>query len=220
MMKSSIKIVLAICVLILMNGPVYSQKMDDKTFSGLAFRNIGPAMTSGRIADIAIHPENENIWYVAVGSGGVWKTTNSGTTWQPATHQQKLDPESYIYTNGSLITGKPTLGAAITYPRDNSTIKMKVISDPIRHTINRAELAAITQALIINNNTTDLNILTDSAYCINSIRNFCHTPYRYKTNVHYQLLQIASNLLKEREQKGLKTKIGKLKSHTQSNLEN
>ncbi|MBT8270616.1 MAG: glycosyl hydrolase, partial [Bacteroidia bacterium] len=62
---------------------VNAQKMDDKTFSGLEFRNIGPAMTSGRIADIAIHPENENVWYVAVGSGGVWKTMNSGTTWKP-----------------------------------------------------------------------------------------------------------------------------------------
>ncbi|WP_298237021.1 glycosyl hydrolase [uncultured Algibacter sp.] len=55
----------------------------EKTLSGLKFRSIGPALTSGRIADIAIHPENENVWYVAVGSGGVWKTTNSGTTWKP-----------------------------------------------------------------------------------------------------------------------------------------
>lgn len=56
---------------------------DSKTFEGLEFRSVGPATTSGRIADIAIHPENENIWYVAVGSGGVWKTENAGTTWKP-----------------------------------------------------------------------------------------------------------------------------------------
>ncbi|WP_109301302.1 glycosyl hydrolase [Aquimarina sp. AU474] len=55
----------------------------DSVFSGLKMRNIGPAFMSGRIADIAIHPKNENIWYVAVGSGGVWKTVNSGTTWNP-----------------------------------------------------------------------------------------------------------------------------------------
>ena len=54
-----------------------------KTFSGLKFRSIGPAFASGRIADIAVHPDNENIWYVAVGSGGVWKTMNSGITWKP-----------------------------------------------------------------------------------------------------------------------------------------
>lgn len=38
---------------------------------------------SGRIADIAIHPENDNIRYVAVASGGVWKTINAGVTWNP-----------------------------------------------------------------------------------------------------------------------------------------
>ena len=49
-----------------------AQKLESKTFKGLEFRNIGPALTSGRIADIAIHPDNENIWYVAVGSGGAF----------------------------------------------------------------------------------------------------------------------------------------------------
>jgi len=37
---------------------------------------------SGRISDIVIHPNNQNIWYVTAGSGGVWKTENSGTTWK------------------------------------------------------------------------------------------------------------------------------------------
>jgi photosystem II stability/assembly factor-like uncharacterized protein len=53
------------------------------TFKGLEFRSIGPALMSGRIADIAVHPADFSTWYVAVGSGGVWKTTNSGTTWEP-----------------------------------------------------------------------------------------------------------------------------------------
>lgn len=51
-------------------------------YNGLKFRSIGPAFMSGRIADIVIHPTNENVWYVAVASGGVWKTENSGTTWK------------------------------------------------------------------------------------------------------------------------------------------
>ncbi|MBL7471264.1 WD40/YVTN/BNR-like repeat-containing protein [Robertkochia sediminum] len=46
-------------------------------------RNIGPAFLSGRISDIVFHPDNENVWYVATGSGGVWKTENAGTTWNP-----------------------------------------------------------------------------------------------------------------------------------------
>lgn len=68
--------------------PVNGQEITEKTFSGLKFRSLGPAFTSGRIADIAIHPANENIWYVAVGSGGVWKTINAGTTWTPVFDKQ------------------------------------------------------------------------------------------------------------------------------------
>ena len=52
-------------------------------FSGLELRSIGPALMAGRIADIAIHPGDDNLWYVAVGSGGVWKTRNAGVTWTP-----------------------------------------------------------------------------------------------------------------------------------------
>ncbi|MFP4061104.1 MAG: WD40/YVTN/BNR-like repeat-containing protein, partial [Bacteroidales bacterium] len=55
----------------------------ESTFSGLKIRNIGPALMSGRISDIVLHPDNPNTWYVAVGSGGVWKTVNAGTTWEP-----------------------------------------------------------------------------------------------------------------------------------------
>lgn len=55
----------------------------DDNFSGLKLRSIGPAFMSGRIADIAIHPQDDNVWYVAVGSGGVWKTKNAGVTWAP-----------------------------------------------------------------------------------------------------------------------------------------
>jgi photosystem II stability/assembly factor-like uncharacterized protein len=45
---------------------------------------------SGRIADIAIHPDNQSIWYVAVGSGGVWKTVNSGVSWTAIFDDQKV----------------------------------------------------------------------------------------------------------------------------------
>jgi photosystem II stability/assembly factor-like uncharacterized protein len=55
----------------------------EKDLAGLEFRSIGPAFMSGRVADIAIHPEDESVWYVGVGSGGVWKTVNAGITWRP-----------------------------------------------------------------------------------------------------------------------------------------
>ena len=51
------------------------------TFSAFNLRGIGPAFMSGRIADIAIVQDDPATWYVAVGSGGVWKTENAGTTW-------------------------------------------------------------------------------------------------------------------------------------------
>lgn len=51
--------------------------------SGLKFRSVGPAITSGRIADMAIHPKQPKIWYIAVASGGVWKTENAGVTFTP-----------------------------------------------------------------------------------------------------------------------------------------
>lgn len=50
---------------------------------GLSWRNVGPAVTSGRISDFAVHPQNRNIYYVATASGGVWKTENAGTTYEP-----------------------------------------------------------------------------------------------------------------------------------------
>ncbi|MCK4745701.1 MAG: hypothetical protein KAT15_01630, partial [Bacteroidales bacterium] len=52
-------------------------------FSGLKWRSIGPAMTSGRVADFAVNPKNHSEWYVAIASGNVWKTTNNGTTFKP-----------------------------------------------------------------------------------------------------------------------------------------
>jgi hypothetical protein len=56
---------------------------DASTISGLSFRNVGPALTSGRIADIAVHPKNHDKWYIAAASAGVWITENHGTTFSP-----------------------------------------------------------------------------------------------------------------------------------------
>jgi photosystem II stability/assembly factor-like uncharacterized protein len=50
---------------------------------GLQFRSVGPAITSGRIADIAVNPNNTSEYYVASAAGGVWKTNNAGITYSP-----------------------------------------------------------------------------------------------------------------------------------------
>ena len=55
---------------------------------GLRLRSIGPALMGGRIADVEVHPFDGNTWYVAAGSGGVWKTTNAGVTWTPIFDEQ------------------------------------------------------------------------------------------------------------------------------------
>lgn len=59
------------------------EKKDEVSLSGLKFRSIGPALTSGRIADFAVNPNNYSEYYVATASGGVWKTVNAGTTYEP-----------------------------------------------------------------------------------------------------------------------------------------
>ncbi|MEL6109527.1 MAG: glycosyl hydrolase [Planctomycetota bacterium] len=59
-------------------------KLDTGLLAGaLKFRSIGPAFMSGRIGDVAIDQVQPNTWYVAVASGGLWKTTNAGTTFKP-----------------------------------------------------------------------------------------------------------------------------------------
>ena len=57
--------------------------MSSGTFSALKFRGIGPAMTGGRVGDFAVDPGNHARYFVAVASGGVWRTTNAGTTYEP-----------------------------------------------------------------------------------------------------------------------------------------
>ncbi|MFO0911197.1 MAG: glycosyl hydrolase [Isosphaeraceae bacterium] len=71
---------------------------------GLNLRGIGPAFMSGRIVDIAVDPVQKSTWYVAAGSGGVWKTTNAGTTWTPIFDRYgvysigcvTIDPENHL----------------------------------------------------------------------------------------------------------------------------
>ncbi|MEL6845576.1 MAG: hypothetical protein AAFP02_20420, partial [Bacteroidota bacterium] len=62
--------------------------LNARLVSGMKFRSIGPAITSGRIADIAVNPHNFSEYYVATASGGVWKTENHGTTYKPIFDRQ------------------------------------------------------------------------------------------------------------------------------------
>ena len=103
-MKSLFKVALAASVLLSSSALLAD---DDKsmlkssTFDALKMRNIGPAYMSGRISDIAVDQNNPSTWYTAVASGGVWKTENAGTTWEPIFDKQK------VYSTGD-VTIDPT----------------------------------------------------------------------------------------------------------------
>lgn len=68
----------------------------------LSARNIGPGFPSGRISEIAVHPERSHEYLVAAGSGGVWRTRDNGTTWSPIFEAEgSFSVASVVYHPGS-----------------------------------------------------------------------------------------------------------------------
>lgn len=62
------------------------QKLDnvsESLFAGIKTVNIGPTVQSGRVVDLAVDPLNNHIFYIAYASGGLWKTINNGTSFEP-----------------------------------------------------------------------------------------------------------------------------------------
>jgi len=64
--------------------------LDSATLASFAWRNIGPADMGGRVADIAGIPAPSKTFYVAAAAGGIWKTTNAGTTFRPVFDDQRV----------------------------------------------------------------------------------------------------------------------------------
>jgi len=73
---------------------------------GLAFREIGPAIMGGRVDDISVIESDPKIVYVGLASGGVWKTINAGTTWEPVFDHEAVS----------------TIGAVAVAPSDPSIV--------------------------------------------------------------------------------------------------
>lgn len=65
-------------------------ELNDQMLKMFSFRSIGPAAYSGRISDLVVNPENPSEYYVGVASGGLWKTTNHGTTFKPIFDDQPV----------------------------------------------------------------------------------------------------------------------------------
>src|SRR5262249_33994377 len=87
MFPYSIRQMVTIGVALLALGPIelraQENKLNESLFKSLQFRPLGPAIMGGRIDDLAVVESNPHIIYVATASGGLWKTTNNGTTWEP-----------------------------------------------------------------------------------------------------------------------------------------
>jgi photosystem II stability/assembly factor-like uncharacterized protein len=64
--------------------------LNESVFKTLQFRSIGPAIMGGRIDDFAVVESNPHIIYAATASGGIWKTVNNGTTWDPLFDNQEV----------------------------------------------------------------------------------------------------------------------------------
>ena len=84
----------AVVLAILMFAPIVARAADEAadkpetklnadTLAGLALRNIGPSINSGRISDFAVTPGKRHRYFIATSSGNLWKTDNAGTTWTP-----------------------------------------------------------------------------------------------------------------------------------------
>lgn len=80
--------VLFLAAALLLPGSATAQLSVGQAASALGLREVGPAVAGGRIADVEVHPDDPSTWYVGVGSGGVWKTTNAGTTFTPIFDEQ------------------------------------------------------------------------------------------------------------------------------------
>lgn len=90
-------------------APASAQPVDPAMTASIAYRNLGPYRVGAWVADFAV-PENgrEHLytWYVAMRSGGVWKTTNNGTTFTPV-------------FDGN---GVQAIGDVTVAPSDNNTV--------------------------------------------------------------------------------------------------
>ncbi len=63
--------------------PAAAQTTLETAVSHMQYREIGPALMGGRISDLAVVESKPQVFYIATGTGGVWRTENHGTSWTP-----------------------------------------------------------------------------------------------------------------------------------------
>ncbi|MFQ5428708.1 MAG: WD40/YVTN/BNR-like repeat-containing protein [Phycisphaerae bacterium] len=70
------------------DAPRAPRVLRESDLKGLAWRSVGPANMGGRVADIAVAPGNPKIFFIGYATGGLFKTTNAGTTFSPVFDQE------------------------------------------------------------------------------------------------------------------------------------
>lgn len=105
--------------------------LDSDTLSGLPIRSIGPAAMGGRIADIVgVHEGQRLTLYIGSASGGVWKSTDNGTTFHAIFDKQPslsigsiaIDPSDpktvWVGTGESWVRNSVSVGTGVYRSRD------------------------------------------------------------------------------------------------------
>lgn len=77
------RILLLLCLVFATSGQVISQTTEETLIKDLKWRNVGPANMIGRISDFEALESDFTQVLIGSASGGVWKSVNAGTTWQP-----------------------------------------------------------------------------------------------------------------------------------------
>ncbi|HAK06827.1 MAG TPA: hypothetical protein DCO65_06115, partial [Spartobacteria bacterium] len=65
-------------------------QLTDVLFKNLKARAIGPAVMGGRVSDIALDPRNPLVFYVGLGHGGIFKTSDNGVSFDPIFDKQPV----------------------------------------------------------------------------------------------------------------------------------
>ena len=69
---------------------VRNELNQNSLLKNVKFRNVGPTVMSGRVTDIDVSPEDPTHFYISYASGGLWKTTNNGISFEPKFDNQPV----------------------------------------------------------------------------------------------------------------------------------
>ncbi len=100
-----------------------SEAVDPKLLEGLAWRNVGP-FRGGRVTTVAGVPGQPRVYYFGATGGGVWKTTDAGSSWRPL-------------TDGQIATG--SVGAIAVAPSDPNVLYVGMGESPIRGNVSHGD---------------------------------------------------------------------------------